>query len=299
MKQRITNATKLFMTAMLLCYCTFTNKVIAQDDCSELPVPIISGSSIINIETCAGEIIDVPAFTGTNLDATKVTWTNNNPNIGLPASGTGNIFSFVTNANIIKPEFAQIKVTPVSEYGCVNSNAIETFTITVNPLPQLPITRDINVLADDLPVSINEGAMSIGDYSLCWYTDPTQACSPKAPIHSEKDKNTYDYWVKSQSRAGCLSDFAKVTVNILSRNAVETVNNVSLQIYPNPAKDELRIEGGELRIEKVEIGSLSGTILITEINFTGKISVSALPQGIYLLKVYTDKGVILKKVAKV
>jgi len=53
-----------------------------------------------------------------------------------------------------------------------------------------------------------------------------------------------------------------------------------------------------LQVEKVEIYSLTGALMIFENNFIEKISVSALPQGVYLLKVYTDKGLVVSKVVK-
>jgi len=38
--------------------------------------------------------------------------------------------------------------------------------------------------------------------------------------------------------------------------------------------------------------------VILENNFTEKISVSALSEGIYLLKIYTDKGLAVSKIVK-
>jgi hypothetical protein len=76
----------------------------------------------------------------------------------------------------------------------------------------------------------------------------------------------------------------------------ETLAN-QLQIFPNPVKSELFIKSG-LQIEKVEIYSLTGALLVEENNFAEKISVLALPQGVYLLKVHTDKGLIISKIIK-
>jgi len=70
-----------------------------------------------------------------------------------------------------------------------------------------------------------------------------------------------------------------------------------LQIFPNPVRNELFIQS-ELQIKKVEIYSLTGALMMIENNFVEKISVSALPRGIYLLKVHTDKGVIASKFVK-
>jgi len=78
---------------------------------------------------------------------------------------------------------------------------------------------------------------------------------------------------------------------------IEDVVAEPLKIYPNPVKDEIVIQS-DLPIKKVEIYSLTGTLMKSENNFNGKISVSALPQGVYLLKVYTDNGLVVSKIVK-
>jgi len=78
------------------------------------------------------------------------------------------------------------------------------------------------------------------------------------------------------------------------------INNVlanQLQIFPNPAQSELFIQS-ELQINRVEIYSTTGALMMEENNFAEKISVSALPRGIYLLKVHTDNGLIVSKFVK-
>ena len=71
----------------------------------------------------------------------------------------------------------------------------------------------------------------------------------------------------------------------------------NLIIYPNPTKDELFINS-ESQITKVEIYSLTGALLLLENNFKEKISVSALSQGVYMVKVYTNEGLVVSKVIK-
>ena len=79
--------------------------------------------------------------------------------------------------------------------------------------------------------------------------------------------------------------------------SIDEVENAKFQVFPNPAKDEIFIKS-DSQIEKVEIFSLTGNLLFVENNFNEKISVSTLPKGIYLLNVYTDKGVAVSKIVK-
>jgi len=70
-----------------------------------------------------------------------------------------------------------------------------------------------------------------------------------------------------------------------------------LKIYPNPAKNEIFIKS-ELQIKKIEIYSLTGVLLLSESNFNEKISLSTLPKGVYIVKIYTDNGIKNRKIVK-
>ena len=87
----------------------------------------------------AWNISTAVSFTTTNTGGiTTYTWTNNTPSIGLPYSGIGNIPPF-TAANLGSvPIIATITVSPHftnNSLTCIGS--AQTFTITVNPAPQL------------------------------------------------------------------------------------------------------------------------------------------------------------------
>jgi len=70
-----------------------------------------------------------------------------------------------------------------------------------------------------------------------------------------------------------------------------------ITVYPNPAKDELRIENGELRIENVEIFDIYGRkILHSPLSILHSIDVSGLTNGIYFVKIATERGIITKKI---
>ena len=80
-------------------------------------------------------------------------------------------------------------------------------------------------------------------------------------------------------------------------NSIDMIIASDLKVYPNPVKDDIFIKL-DLPIEKVEIYSLTGNLMISENNFNEKISVSTLLKGIYMLRVYTDKGMTISKIIK-
>jgi hypothetical protein len=87
-------------------------------------------------------------------------------------------------------------------------------------------------------------------------------------------------------------------IEVSTTGIVNTLAN-QLQLYPNPVKDELIIDKGQLRIDKVEITDLTGkTVINCQLSAVNSINVSALPQGIYLVKIETNEGIVTKKFVK-
>jgi hypothetical protein len=80
-------------------------------------------------------------------------------------------------------------------------------------------------------------------------------------------------------------------------NSIENIFVNQLSISPNPAKSEIYIKSDDV-IKRVEIYSLAGTLMILNQNFTGKISISSLAQGVYVIKIYTDNGLTVSKITK-
>ncbi len=86
-------------------------------------------------------------FTG-SVTGTVYDWVNNTPSIGLAASGTGNISSFITTNSGTNPVTAIITVTPkftnASTPPTCNGTS-KTFNITVNPIPNVNQPSDLTI----------------------------------------------------------------------------------------------------------------------------------------------------------
>jgi len=110
-------------------------------------------------------------------------------------------------------------------------------------------------------------------------------CVLKVPTGSYSAYHTAPQW----------SDFTNIVEGATGIGSVYLQN---LKIYPNPVKDELIIENADLRISNVEICDLSGKTVYQFDNLKNKINVSALSQGIYIVKLKTDKGIVTEKFIK-
>jgi hypothetical protein len=71
----------------------------------------------------------------------------------------------------------------------------------------------------------------------------------------------------------------------------------SVTIYPNPVESILRIDSEEIP-NSFEVITLSGTVLKKDSN-TQQLDVSALPKGMYLLKVHFDEGIEVSSFIKI
>lgn len=88
-----------------------------------------------------------------------------------------------------------------------------------------------------------------------------------------------------------------VTVNsTASTLATAEVKKIEFSIYPNPVTDILTIKTQE-KILNVSVYDASGKMVNTQLN-NGQINVSALPNGVYILKAVTDKAVYQQKLIK-
>ena len=163
---------------------------------------------------------------------------------------------------------------------CVTPPAI-TITITINP----NVTPEFSGIITEYPAGANIPLLPLlsdNDISGTW--------SP--PINNTAT-TTYTF----TPIAGQCVTTTPVTITITITVGIDDVLSNQLKIFPNPTNDELFIKS-DLLIKKVEIYSIIGNLLISENNSKDKISVSTLPAGIYFLKVYTDKNLVISKVVK-
>ena len=119
---------------------------------------------------CAEEQINAIDFIGATVQNTTYTWSNDNSNIGLPSSGSGNIASFKAKNTTAEILVAQIIVTPTAN-GCIGTP--QTFSITVNPTPTITKPADIIVCAGETIDKITFPGASVTGTSKKWTNDNT------------------------------------------------------------------------------------------------------------------------------
>jgi Secretion system C-terminal sorting domain/PKD-like domain len=185
------------------------------------PTPTVN--AVTSQAVCNGFPTTAVSFTGA-VAGTVFSWTNSVPSIGLAASGTGNIASFVGINTSNNPIVAVITVTP-SVNGCTGASI--TFTITVNPQPTVTLTTPLAAILPNQTTSITATTNPPGGNYL-WFLNNSQLVTPPAtpvltPITVDK---IGIYKVIYTDLNGCVT--ASSTLEIKG-SATEF-----LWVYPNP-----------------------------------------------------------------
>jgi pectate lyase len=86
------------------------------------------------------------------------------------------------------------------------------------------------------------------------------------------------------------TEYNNNTLRLADVEETQTAQTIKPFLYPNPVTNSLSISGSTQNIEKVVIYNISGMLVKTIDKNTENIDVSALIQGTYLVKVYTNTG---------
>ncbi len=200
------------------------------------PTPAVN--ALNNTGGCNGFPITVAAFNGT-VSGTTYSWTNNQPTIGLAATGTGNMPSF-NGTNIgSAPIVATVTVTPYftnAGVGC--AGAVKTFDITVYPAPKLGDDKIVKICAG-ATANLNT-VFTTTNLTAVWTNTQGSTIDPSFA-------GAGNYRVIASNATAC-RDTAFVEVQQYAA--------INLQVFSNPAATTI-IEGQTLQLMSSGIGTLT------------------------------------------
>lgn len=173
--------------------------------------------------------------------------------------------------------------TVENQFGC--TAITDTLNLQFNPLPAKPsISRSGNILS----ISPN------GSYQ--WYFNNSQLLGSMSS--SVLAQASGSYFCSFTDNNGC--NINSDTVNIIV-TGIEELNPKTLSIQPNPSNGIVKITTeSDFNIEKIDLFDLAGKLVWSEnIKYTGQqfsLNLSPINKGIYLLRAYSSKGMIQKKI---
>ncbi len=214
------NAGNAVITYMTLCGATVTTVVTVN------PVPDVL--PIGNQAVCNGATTTAITF-GTTVPGTTFDWTNSDPSIGLAATGTAvsGIPSFtVTNSSNV-PVNAVITVTPV-RMGCLG--AAQTFTITVNPTPDVVPSSNQTLCNGDTTATIHFTGSVTGTVFNWTNTDPSIG------LAGSGTGNIASFTATNSTTAPVT---AVITVNTIANSCTGGSNSFTIVVNPTPVLSSL------------------------------------------------------------
>jgi len=236
-------------------------------------LPASAGTIAGSTNVCQGQTVTYTTPVITN--ATSYTWT-------LPAGATG-----TSTTNSITVNFGTSagsgNITVKGQNSC-GDGASSSFPVTINPIPVTPtITQMQNTLTS---------STSIGNQ---WY-DANGIINGATSQTYTATVDGYYYVIVTEN--GCSSE-ASTSIHVIVSN-IGINDHDSLQIYPNPVKNELNIRLNNIseQIEITIINSVGQTVYKTSIQDNGIINTEFLNRGVYFIKIKSSEKILYKKMTK-
>lgn len=229
-----------------------------------LPSVSINGASSV----CAGSNTALSA-TG----ATTYTWSTSSNNSNITVSPVSTTVYSVTGTDI---------------NGCNNTGVK---TITVNALPSVSISATSTLICTGESTTLN----ALGANSYTWSTGATGTSDIVSPTAST------GYTLSGTDMNNC-SNSAVVTVSVSLCTGLSSLTNenLSVQLYPNPAGNELFIRSNET-IDGYIVMDVTGKIVAESLGLNtlkASLDLRAYSSGIYVAIIYTGKSLSKLKFVK-
>ena len=91
---------------------------------------------------------------------------------------------------------------------------------------------------------------------------------------------------------------AECRVTVVGGTDVEMTAADAVTVYPNPVRDVLNVETGGAAVVRMEMTDATGHAVMSIEGDVHTVDVSALPEGLYFLRIETGGGVTVRKIVK-
>ena len=93
------------------------------------------------------------------------------------------------------------------------------------------------------------------------------------------------------------ANFGNLYSSPFCNSLTETNNDKTIKIYPNPAKTTFTIYSNNVKINRIELATITGQIIYQNndiTNVSSTIEVSSFAKGIYLIRIESENGILIK-----
>jgi gliding motility-associated-like protein len=192
------------------------------------------------------------------INNTTFTWTNDNTSVGLVASGTGNIASFIALNNTSTTEYANIIVTATSQ-GC--SYTAPVFTYIVNPIPVAiqPSNQTICNRAMTDPIFFNTFTSAVASNDYTWTNNQSSI-----GLAASGSGNIYAFMAQNNTNSPVT---ATITIVPTANGCVGAPANFTITVNPSPDVSQ-PIDQQVCNGQQIQAVAFNGTVAGTTFNWT-------------------------------
>ena len=187
-----------------------------------------------------------------------------------------------------------------SESFSLNVSYINDNSVLANLYGWIDFNRNGTFDVDEF-TSINVPVNSEGVVTLTWSNLLINGVEINAGITYARFRITTNTLLSNDSKGEAYNGEVEDYVLVIAEGTLgldDEVLNQSVKIYPNPVRDFLSVDSEKRLVTKIEIYSALGQ-RIKEVNSNFNfISTEKLSKGIYLLRIYSENGTIVRKLVK-
>ena len=213
--------------------------------------------------------------------ATSYTWTLPN---GWNGSSTSNFIYATPGSNAQSGD-----ITVVANNDC-GSSSEQTLAVTVNTPPTAPTGINGTTIIE-IGQSTTLTASGGDEGSGCTYQwGMMESCGDRIISGQTgisitvKPTTTTPFWVRRIGASPCNDTTECATITVTVNVGIDEISGANINIYPNPVKDVLTITNYELGITDVKIYDMLGREVLESRLLDGKVDVSQLSSGTYVLR---------------
>ncbi len=259
----------------------------------------------------AGEnqtICDASTFTTTGVveNALSITWTTSGS--GTFADASVETADYTPSAEDIAAGLVTLTLTAEGADSC--PEAVSTMELTFGTTLDIPVllSGDEDVNFDNTPESTYEIEVVEGAEQITWELQPQEAGivigNGAQGTVSWTSGFTGEATLIIKAENGCGDATLSLTINVSSSVGFGELQGMSLNVYPNPATDNIRIAltSEENETVNIKIANAIGTIILeqNDVNVNGrnltKIDATSFAEGVYMVIIESDKGRAIQRV---
>ena len=212
--------------------------------------------------------------------------------------------AIITEARLFLTRASQLNQNPILTYGAGNiSMDIKSGNFGNNSDVEL---IDFSDSADAENIACLVGTAETNDYKIRFEMNDSASLSfiNKTGLTQFRIKvNSYDslasnvlYFYGSDA-GGTNMPILDIKYTLAVSSDLKVIEKNDIKIFPNPTNDVLKVQGKNIKL--IEISNLSG-VIAEKISYNNEtnptINISHFAHGVYLIRVVTEKGSIVKKI---